>query len=334
MVTTHVVVTGGSGFLGQQFIAALLASQGLPLGPDGATVPIESITAFDTGPSALTDPRLDSIVGDIADAGQVARLVRPDTALVVHLAAVVSGTAEADFDLGLRVNIDGTRAVLEACRAAGTVPRVLFPSSVAVFGGDLPDVVTDATNPTPQSSYGTHKRIGELLVQDYTRKGFIDGRSVRIPTVAVRPGTPNGAASGFASSIIREPLAGIEARLPVDPSTVMWVASPRAVVGMMLHAVSLPAAAWGWDRCLNLPGLSVSMQQELDALRAVSPEAAALVRHEVDPAVAAVVTTWATRFDTARATAMGFPADTDFAAVVAAYIEDNPHSVRLIALRS
>ena len=324
----HVVVTGGAGFLGQQITEALLASPGLPFGEGGALEPIDSVTTFDVGPSALTDSRLESVVGDIADGAQVARVVRADTALVVHLAAVVSGTAEADFDLGMRVNIDGTRAVLEACRAAGTVPQVLFPSSVAVFGGDLLDVVTDATNPTPQSSYGTHKRIGELLVQDYTRKGFIDGRSVRIPTVAVRPGVPNGAASGFASSIIREPLAGVEAQLPVDPSTVMWIASPRAVIRMLVHAISLPADAWGWDRCLNLPGLSVSMQQELDVLRAVSPDAAALVRQEVDPAIAAVVTTWATRFDTARAKALGFLGDTDFASVVAAYIEDNPLAVK------
>ena len=324
----HVLVTGGAGFLGQQITAALLASPGLPLGREGVLEPIDGVTTFDVGPSMLTDPRLDSIVGDIADGAQVARVVRPDTALVVHLAAVVSGTAEADFDLGMRVNIGGTRAVLEACRAAGTVPQVLFASSVAVFGGDLPDVVTDATNPTPQSSYGTHKRIAELFVQDYTRKGFIDGRSVRIPTVAVRPGTPNGAASGFASSMIREPLAGVEAQLPVDPSTVMWIASPRAVIRMLVHAISLPADAWGWDRCLNLPGLSVSMQQELDVLRAVSPDAAALVRQEIDPAIAAVVTTWATRFDTARAKALGFLGDTDFASVVAAYIEDNPLAVK------
>jgi len=325
----HVLVTGGAGFLGEQITAALLACPGLPLGPEGALEHIDTVTTFDVGLGTLSDPRLDSIVGDIADGAQVAGLVRSDTALVVHLAAVVSGTAEANFDLGMRVNIDGTRAVLEACRAVGTVPQVLFPSSVAVFGGDLPDVVTDATNPTPQSSYGTQKRIGELLVQDYTRKGFIDGRSVRIPTVAVRPGTPNGAASGFASSIIREPLAGVEAQLPVDPSTVMWIASPRAVIRMLMHAISLPAHAWGWDRCLNLPGLSVSMQRELDVLRAVSPEAAALVLQEVDPAIAAVVTTWATQFDTARANSLGFLGDTDFESVVAAYIEDNPLAVKL-----
>ena len=242
----------------------------------------------------------------------------------------MSGTAEADFDLGMRVNLDGTRNLLDACRTSGHRPRVLFSSSIAVFGGDLPAVVTDATTPTPQGSYGIQKLIGELLVQDYTRKGFIDGRSVRVPTATVRPGKPNGAASGFASGIIREPLAGVESILPVPEETAMWVASPRTIVGMFLHALALPPSAWGWNRSVNLPGFVVTMTDALATLREVGGEAAArLVRYQPDPQVQKLVSTWAARFDTSRANAMGFKADRDFGQIVRAYVEDNPDAIRL-----
>lgn len=326
----EILITGGAGFLGQQLIARLLADGRLRL--DDATAPLEAevdrIVCFDAIEGAIRDPRVRNLVGDMADAVTVRSLVGPDTAVVIHLAAVVSGTAEADFDLGLRVNLDGTRHLLEACRARGRAPRLLFSSSIAVFGGTLPPVVTDATTPTPQGSYGIQKLLGELLVQDYTRKGFVDGRSVRVPTVVVRPGRPNGAASGFASGIIREPLAGLEAPLPVPPETEMWVASPRAVVRMLLQAVSLSPQAWGWHRSLNLPGLTVSMREEIDALRAVAGEAVvARIRSAPDAAVQRLVSSWAARFDTARATAMGFAADPDFASIVRAYIEDNPGAI-------
>ncbi|MGE3928273.1 MAG: NAD-dependent epimerase/dehydratase family protein, partial [Lautropia sp.] len=213
-----ILITGGAGFLGQQLIAALLAAGKLELADAaGQRVahPIDRIVSFDVAAGRIEDARVDNRTGDIGDPQVVAGLVDRDTAAIVHLAAVVSGTAEADFDLGMRVNLDGTRHLLDACRRAGHQPRLLFSSSIAVFGGQLPPVVTDATTPTPQGSYGTQKLIGELLVQDYTRKGFIDGRSVRVPTATVRPGKPNGAASSFASGIIREPLAGVEALLPV-----------------------------------------------------------------------------------------------------------------------
>jgi nucleoside-diphosphate-sugar epimerase len=326
----EILITGGAGFLGQQLVARLLADGRLRL--DDATGSREAavgrIVCFDAVEGAIRDPRVRNLVGDMADPATVRGLVGPDTAVVIHLAAVVSGTAEADFDLGLRVNLDGTRHLLDACRSAGRAPRVLFSSSIAVFGGELPPVVTDATTPTPQGSYGIQKLMGELLVQDYTRKGFVDGRSVRVPTVVVRPGRPNGAASGFASGIIREPLAGLDAPLPVPPETEMWVASPRAVVRMLLHAVSLSPQAWGWHRSLNLPGLTVSMREEIDALRAVAGEAvAARIRPAPDPAVQRLVSSWAARFDTARATAMGFGADPDFASIVRGYIEDNPGAI-------
>lgn len=327
-----ILVTGGAGFLGQQLTRALLDRGSLRLASGDAK--IDRVVCFDQTAGVLQDPRVDYVTGDISDPATVRGLVDRDTAVVVHLAAVVSGGAEADFDLGMRVNLDGTRLLLEACRAAGHQPRVLFTSSIAVFGGDLPPVVTDATTPTPQGSYGVQKLIGELLVQDFSRKGYIDGRSVRVPTVVVRPGLPNAAASGFASGIIREPLAGVEAILPVDPSTQMWVASPRAVVAMFLHALELTPQDWGWNRSINLPGLVVDMDEELAALREVAGEqAVALVRHQPDEKVLKLVRTWAARFDTARALSMGFRADSDFATIVRNYIEDNPAAIKLPGVR-
>lgn len=324
----NILVTGGAGFLGQQLIRAMLARGTVLI--DGTERPFGRILCFDQVEGAISDPRVANVAGSIDDPATLDALVDRDTGIVIHLAAVVSGTAEADFDLGMRVNVDGTRLLLEACRRAGTQPRVLFSSSVAVFGGDLPPVVTDATTPTPQGSYGVQKLIGELMVQDYSRKGFIDGRCVRVPTVTVRPGAPNGAASGFASGIIREPLAGLPAVLPVDPATEMWVASPRAAVRMFLHALALPASAWGWNRTVNLPGLVASMHEEIAALRKVGGEAAvALIRQEPDESVRRLVRGWAAHFDTSRARALGFEADADFESIVRAYVEDNPHAVRL-----
>jgi nucleoside-diphosphate-sugar epimerase len=333
-----VLITGGAGFLGQQLVARLLADGRIRMSGFGAGAaaasgparnePVTGITCFDQVEGAIRDPRVRNVAGDVSDAALLRTLIDAETGVVVHLAAVVSGTAEADFDLGMRVNVDGTRHLLEACRAVGHQPRLLFSSSIAVFGGALPPVVADATTPTPQGSYGAQKLIGEILVQDYTRKGFVDGRSVRVPTVVVRPGRPNGAASGFASGIIREPLAGVEAVLPVPPETEMWVASPRAVVRMFLHALGLAPSDWGWYRSLNLPGLTVSMHDELAALRKVAGDAvAARVVPRPDENVMRLVRTWAARFDTARADAMGFTADADFESIVRGYIEDNPGAI-------
>lgn len=328
-----VLITGGAGFLGQQLVRTLLDAGSIELADnDGkvAALPISRIICFDVVHGAIDDVKVDNRSGDIGDPETVAALIDKDTGVIVHLAAVVSGTAEADFDLGMRVNLDGTRHLLDACRARGHQPRLLFSSSIAVFGGDLPSVVTDATTPTPQGSYGTQKLIGELLVQDFTRKGFIDGRSVRVPTATVRPGKPNGAASGFASGIIRDPLSGVEALLPVPEETAMWVASPRTIVGMFLHALKLAPQEWGWHRSINLPGFVVTMTQAIATLREVGGDAAvALVKHQPDPQVQKLVSTWAARFDTSRAKAMGFRADSDFGQIVKAYVEDNREAVRL-----
>jgi D-erythronate 2-dehydrogenase len=328
----NILITGGAGFLGQQLIAKLLDKGTLDIGQGQASV--TSITCFDQIAGTIVDPKVKSIAGNISSASEVNALVQADTSAVIHLAAVVSGTAEADFDLGMRVNVDGTRYLLEACRAMGAKTgkpiRVLFSSSIAVFGGTLPAVVNDATAATPQGSYGVQKLIGEQLVQDYSRKGFVDGRAVRVPTVVVRPGLPNGAASGFASGIIREPLAGIDAVLPVDPKTKMWIASPRAVVAMFIHALESTPEAWGWNRVMNLPGLVASMEEELAALKVVGGEAAvARVKYQPDAKIAKLVNTWAAHFDTARATAMGFTADKDFESIVRAYVADNAGAVKL-----
>lgn len=319
-----VLVTGGAGFLGQQLIAAMLARGALTVRDGAAPEPISRITCLDQTEGVLHEARVNNVAGDITDRALLGRLIDSDTRAIVHLAAVVSGTAEADFDLGMRVNVDGTRALLETARASDAKPRVVFSSSLAVFGGDLPPVVGDNIAPTPQGSYGVQKLIGEWLVHDYSRKGFIDGRSVRIPTVVVRPGRPNGAASGFASNIIREPLAGREAVLPVPPSARMWITSPRTAVANLQHALETDSSVWGIRRSVNLPGMSVSMSEALAALERVGGSAArARVSERRDEAIERLVLTWPDRFQTDRGLAMGFSVDKDFEAIVRAHIEDH-----------
>jgi D-erythronate 2-dehydrogenase len=323
----NVLITGGSGFLGQVMIERLLADGSLQL--DGNAIAISSITSFDLARGARLDPKVRYVIGDMGSAATVNTLVTHETKVVIHLAAVVSGTAEANFDLGMQVNVDGTRFLLEACRAKQQVPRFLFSSSLAVFGGSVPSPVRDDTPPTPQGSYGIQKFIGEQLVQDYTRKGFIDGRSVRLPTVTIRPGKPNGAASGFASGIVREPLAGVAAVLPVPQSTRMWVASPRAITNMLLHAIDLPAAKWGWFRSVNLPGLTVSMQEVLAELEKVAgPAVRALVSEKHNPDITRLVDTWPAAFDTARGRALGFATDAHFGDMLRQYMADNRSAIK------
>lgn len=319
-----VVITGGAGFLGQMLIRAL-AARGRLTRSDGNAYEIEQIVSIDNAQSGklFVDDRVGYVVGDIADARFLAHVLGRDTDSVFHLAAVVSGGAEADFDLGMRVNLDGTRALLEVCRAQTAAPRVVFASSVAVFGAPLPPVVTDDTPPRPQTSYGVQKLIGEFLLGDYSRKGFIDGRAVRLPTIVVRPGRPNAAASGFASGVIREPLAGVETICPVPVETAMWVLSPRRAIDALIHAHELPESAWGTYRALNLPGLTVTVAQMLEALREVGGEAAvARVKMQRDERIARMVATWPTHFDTARADAMGFARDADFIGIVRQYARE------------
>ena len=312
----RVVITGGCGFLGQRVALQFLARGD-----------VDELVLFDNAPSALPlpeDTRLRIVTGDIADREAVRRVISAGTHSVFHLAAVVSGQAEADTDLGYRVNLDGTRAVLDACRALGTCPRVVFASSLAVYGGALPPAVGDDTPLTPQTSYGTQKAIGELLVNDYSRKGFVDGRAVRLPTVVVRPGRPNRAASTFASSMIREPLAGREAVCPVSPDTVMALASPRRIVAGLLHAHDLPADAFGASRSLQLPGFSVAVSEMAAAVRRAGGEAAyARIHWQPDPQIQQIISSWPQALQAPRAEALGFAADTGIDEAVQAFIEDD-----------
>jgi nucleoside-diphosphate-sugar epimerase len=319
-MTMKVVATGGAGFLGQRLIREVL-QRGELTDSRGERRRVDEVVAVDqVGAPALDRVRV--LVGDVADAAFIREAVRGADS-VFHLAAAVSGAAEADFDLGMRVNLDGTRALLEALRGDGRRPKVVFSSSVAVFGGALPAVVDDTTAPMPQSSYGVQKLIGELLVGDYSRKGYVDGRAVRLPTIVVRPGKPNAAASSFASGIMREPLAGLEAVCPVDPDTSMWVLSPAAAITNLLHAHELPAERWTGPRSLSLPGITVSVRAMLEALATVGgAEARRRVRIQPDPRIEAIVRTWPARFDTARADAMGFVRDRDFESVVRRYAKE------------
>lgn len=318
----RVVITGGAGFLGARLARALLA-RGALAGPDGAPRRIERLVLVDLVPAELPDPRVEAVAGDLADDALLRRALGGEAASVFHLAAVVSAQAEADLDLGMRVNVDATRRLLDACRALPRPPRLVATSSVAVYGGALPDPVTDDTAPRPQSSYGAQKAILELLVSDYARRGLVDGRVLRLPTVSVRPGRPNRAASSFASGIVREPLAGVEAVCPVSPDTRVWILSPRRAVEGLVLGHELPAAALGDVRTVNLPGLSVSAGEMVAALAGVAgPSAAARVRWAPDPLVQRIVGSWPARWDDTRARALGFEGDPDFETVIRAYVAD------------
>ncbi len=321
-----VVITGGAGFLGRR-LAHRLLQRGTLTNARGEAEAIDTLVLFDTvlaELAQLSDDRLQVLTGDITDGEVLAGVIDARTASVFHFAAVVSAAAEADFDLGMRVNLTGTLAVLDACRALAHAPRVIFTSSVASFGGDLPDVVDDTTPLTPQSSYGTQKAMGDLLINDYTRKGFIDGRVLRLPTIVVRPGAPNRAASSFASGVIREPLTGVDAVCPVTPQTRVAILSPRRAVDALVHAHELPAEAWGSHRSLNVPALSVQVCEMIAALQRVAADRRlGRIIWEHDAEIQGIVGGWPGRFTSERALRLGFETNASMDEIIQAFIEDD-----------
>lgn len=317
-----VLITGGGGFLGYRLAQALL-KKGTLADAEGKQTAITQIVLLDMAFPDGVDPRLKCVKGDLTDKDFLERTLGTDTNAVFHLASVVSGGAEADFDLGMRVNLDGTRSLLDTCRRQAKPPRFVFTSSVAVFGGELPDVLDDSTTPNPQGSYGAQKVCCEYLVTDYSRKDYIDGRSLRLPTISVRPGKPNLAASSFASGIIREPLNGVPAVCPVSRETCMWLLSPGKVLEALIHAHELPSSAWGVNRVVNLPGNTAGVGEMVDTLRRIAGDKVAdLVEWKPDARIQALVSTWPARFTNERAKKLGFSADQDVESIIRAYISD------------
>ena len=312
----RVTITGGGGFLGQR-VARRLAQAGHLGGR-----PITGLTLFDIAapPAPAASFPVAAIAGDVADLPPA--VIPPGTDVVLHLAAVVSAAAEADYELGRRVNLRGTDAVVDACRRLGRAPRLVFTSSVASFSAGPGEVVGTATRQMPANSYGAQKAAAELILADATRRGFLDAVVLRLPTVSIRPGRPNQAASSFVSSILREPLNGEEAELPVPDDFRLWIASPAHATDWLLHAAVLDTAAMGLDRSVNPPGLTVSVGEMLVALEAARPGAAALVRRVAAPRIEAIVATWPARFDPARALALGFAPHGTLEALIGEFVAE------------
>ncbi|RJE85891.1 D-erythronate dehydrogenase [Paracoccus onubensis] len=320
----NILIIGAAGMIGRKLTSALIARKAL------AGKPIRQIELVDVvAPEPVTGGgiAISARAVDISDPKVAPGLIsrRPD--VIFHLAAIVSGEAELDFDKGYAINLDGTRHLFEAIRQEGLAqpycPRVIFTSSIAVFGAPFPDRIGDEFFQTPLTSYGTQKAIGELLLSDYSRRGFLDGVGIRLPTICIRPGAPNKAASGFFSSILREPLVGQQAVLPVDESVRHWHASPRAAVGFLIRAAEMDTAILGARRNLNMPGLSATVGEQIEALRRVAGDkAVALIRREPDAMIAGIVGGWARDFDAARAISLGFQADGSFDEIIRIHIED------------
>ena len=319
----NITILGGSGFLGRK-IAALLAKDGKLGGK-----PVTSLTLFDMAPPpapAGAGFPVHCLGGDVVDLPEAA--IPPGTDVVFHLAAVVSAQAEADYDLGRRVNLRGTDAVIDACRKLAAPPRVAFTSSVASYSGGQDATLPDEARQIPANSYGAQKAMAEILLADASRRGFLDAVCVRLPTVTVRPGRPNRAASGFFSGIIREPLLGLEAELPVPDDFAVWICSPRRAVDWLLHAAAMDSAPMGLDRSVTPPGISVTIAQMLNALEAVKPGASKLVRRVQDKAIADIVGTWPAGFDPLRGHRFGFAAHEPLVELVRAFVFDDLDATR------
>ncbi|SEM02373.1 Nucleoside-diphosphate-sugar epimerase [Roseovarius azorensis] len=317
----NIVIIGGGGFLGQKLARALVARGTLngtaisritladvndPAGIEGASLPVETARC------------------DITDPASVARVVTGETDVIYHLAAVVSAHAEEEFEDGMQINLFGTLNILERCRKLGTAPLMVFTSSIAVYGGEVPDPITETSLLNPQTSYGAQKAAGELLVNDYSRKGYVDGRGVRLPTISIRPGKPNRAASSFMSSILREPLNGQAANCPVGEDFLHYYLSPRKCVENLIRTAEIPAADLGRNRILQMPGRTLSIRQMIDAMSAVAgPEPARLITWQPDEAISSIVAGWRFDIHADRALALGLAADASFEENVRYYIEDD-----------
>lgn len=312
------LIIGGAGMIGAR-LARSLASD-----PEAG---LDALTLVDVVPPQApqgSEIAVETGTLDLRDSAAVAAVIASEPEVIFHLAAVVSGEAEVDFEKGYAVNFDGTRNLFEAIRARQDYhPKLVFTSSIAVFGAPFPHSIPDDFFHTPLTSYGVQKSMGELMLGDYSRRGFFDGIGIRLPTICVRPGLPNKAASGFFSGILREPLAGKEAILPVGDDVRHWHASPRAAVGFLRHAMQLDTARLEGRRSLTMPGISATVGEQIEALRrAAGGRAVALIRREPDPAIQKIVAGWPHRFDAARAQALGFEADASFDAIIAAHVED------------
>jgi len=315
----HILITGAAGMIGRKLTARLVADAGV----SGHAIGRMTLADIVVPARPAFAGSVDVSAADIAAPGEAANLVagRPD--VVFHLAGIVSGEAELDVDKGYRVNLDGTRALWEALRAAGHRPRVVFTSSIAVFGAPFPAAIPDDFHLTPLTSYGTQKAMCELMLADYTRRGFLDGVGIRLPSIVVRPGKPNKAASGFFSGIIREPLAGQEAVLPVAETVLHWHASPRSAVGFLIHAAGLAREQVGPRVNLTMPGVCCTVGEQIAALRRIAgDEVAARIRREPDELVMRIVDGWPSRFDARRALALGFRVEASFDDIIRAHIED------------
>jgi len=321
-VSMHILITGAAGMIGRKLVTRLVNDGALNGQPIGKLTLIDVVSP--QKPEHFSG-QIEAAAADIAEPAAVSAAVagRPD--VIFHLAGVVSGEAELDFDKGMRVNLDGSRALFEAVRAVGGGyrPRLVFTSSIAVFGAPFPAAIADDFHLTPLTSYGTQKAATELLLADYTRRGFLDGVGIRLPSIVVRPGRPNKAASGFFSSIVREPLNGEEAVLPVADSVVHWHASPRAAVGFLIHAAGLEAAKLGPRVNLTMPGVCCTVAEQIAALRRIAGDkVAARIRRAPDPLVARIVAGWPSRFDPARALELGFRAEASFDDIIRVHVED------------
>jgi nucleoside-diphosphate-sugar epimerase len=319
----HILIIGAAGMIGRKLTSALLKSGQV----GGKAISKFTLTDVVEPAKIAFNGDVQTVVSDVSLPGEATKLIagRPD--LIFHLAAIVSGEAEADFDKGYRINMDGMRFLLEAIRQEGMkapyLPRLVFTSSIAVFGAPFPEAIGDEFFNTPLTSYGTQKAICELLLNDYSRKGFVDGVGIRLPTITIRPGKPNAAASGFFSNILREPLVGQEAVLPVSKDVRHWFASPRAAIGFLTHAAELDTTKLGWRRTLSVPGLSTTVGEEIEALRRVAGDkAVSLIKDVPDPKIISMVSGWPRNFDAKRAISLGFKAEQSFDEIIRIHIED------------